>query len=233
MSRHSLSLTFASAIALGFSAPVHAQAAEQATSEETRAQPPLNPATLGDALSCRSHDAAIAFAYALFLDGHKPGWMRKITDRDENVGKMPGLYGYRLRKPVSFFGQTVDRVYFLKDWVVTLWPRTRAEAFITQQKMERAPIRMTEQYYRFIDPEAGPMLGVFEPTDGTMASLFARALGAGTEAPPPSDVLFVGCNYAAATQGEFLEAANQADAMAAEAASDIGEMLRSRNEPPE
>ncbi|MFV0625428.1 hypothetical protein ACBY01_15645 [Sphingomonas sp. ac-8] len=233
MNRPFLSVTLAGAMALGGGTAVHAQADGRTAPEEPGADPALVPATLSDALSCKSHVAALAFGYALFLEGKTPKWMSRITDKDKNVGGMIGLYGYRLQKPVTLFEETVDRIYFMKDWVVTLWPRARAEAFIREQKLARAPIRMTQQYYRFLDPESGPMLGVFEPTGGAIASLLARSLGAEAEAPPPSDVLFVGCNYAPVTQREFLEAAGHADAMADRAARNVGEMMKPGDQHPD
>jgi hypothetical protein len=80
------------------------------------------------------------------------------------------------------------------------------EAFIAAHKLERAPIKGTEQYYRFVDPDSGPMIGVFEPTGNATAAMLAKAFG---EVPPapPSDHLFVGCNYTVASQTEFLDAA--------------------------
>jgi hypothetical protein len=66
------------------------------------------------------------------------------------------------------------------------------------------------------------MLGAFEPTGGALSAMLAKAFGA-EEPPkaPPSDHLFVGCNYTAASQADFLAAAAQADALTAAAAKDI------------
>ncbi|WP_442679894.1 hypothetical protein ACSBM8_01405 [Sphingomonas sp. ASY06-1R] len=185
----------------------------------------LTPETLGDVLSCRSHPGAFAFASALFLEDKPPAWMRKIKD-DKATEGMIGLYGFTLAKPAALLGEQVTTVYFLQDWVVTLWPRAKALAFIQAQKMERAPIKATEQYYRFIDPDSGPMLGAFEPTGGALSAMLAKAFGA--EEPskaPPSDRLFVGCNYTTASQADFLAAAGQADAMTGAAAKDIAKSV--------
>lgn len=209
---------------LAAAVPLHAQS--DMTASEDGASIPLTAQTLGDALSCRSPEAAMAFASALFLDDKPPAWMRKAREDKETRG-MIGLYGYKLSKPVSIRGEPVERVYFMKDWVVTLWPREKAQAFITAQKMERAPIRIAEQYYRFIDPESGPMLGAFEPTGGTTAALLAKAFGAELPPSPPSGSLFVGCNYTPASREEFLETARQSEAMMNEAASDLGEAVGS------
>lgn len=209
---------------LGFALPAAAQTEPVAV--EADEDVPLSPETLGDALSCRSHPAAVAFATALFLEGKPPKWMRAAGERKETEG-MIGLFGYQLSQPVEMLGEPVSTVYFLKDWVVTLLPRSKATAFLAAQKMERAPIKVAEQYYRFVDPEAGPMLGAFEPTGGSMEVAFARAFG---EKPPPSapsDSLFIGCNYAPATEAEFLEMAAQSEAMLDEVAKGIAEAMGS------
>ncbi|MEG8056381.1 hypothetical protein QP150_06110 [Sphingomonas sp. 22L2VL55-3] len=65
----------------------------------------------------------------------------------------------------------------MSDWVVALLPRASAERVIAAQKMTRAPIAMTEQYYRFVDPESGPMIGGFAPTGDAMAKVFVDAFG--------------------------------------------------------
>ncbi|MCI4591808.1 hypothetical protein MOK15_17130 [Sphingobium sp. BYY-5] len=207
------------AILLASPALAYAQAGNvEATDEETMA---LTPETLSDALSCRSHEAAMAFASALFLDDKAPDWMHE-AEEEKDVEGMIGLYAYRLSHPASLRGEAVDRVYFMKDWVVALWPRARALAFIQAQNLERAPIKMTEQYYRFVDPESGPMLGAFEPTGNATAAMLARAFGAELPPTPPSESLFVGCNYAPASEANFLEAAGQTEEMMNGAARDIG-----------
>ncbi len=89
-----------------------------------------------------------------------------------------------------------------------------------KQDMKRAPIKVTEQYYRFVDPESGPMIGAFAPTDDALAVM----LGMPMEAGKPK-TMFVGCNYAIASQKDFLDAAAKADTMAGDAGQDIQEML--------
>lgn len=103
-------------LALTLAAPLSARARSDAPTVA------LTPAALGDALSCRSAAAAQAFASALFLDTTPPTWMRKAKG-DKATRGMIGLYGYTLREPVDLLGQKVDRVYFLKDWVLALLPR--------------------------------------------------------------------------------------------------------------
>jgi hypothetical protein len=207
------------AFALSAAGPAHAQS--NSGEPEDSAAIALTPETLGEALSCRSHAAAMAFASALFLDQKPPAWMRETKD-DKDTKGMFGLYGYTLSQPVFIMGEPVEHVYFMKDWVVTLWPRDKANAFIRAQKMERAPIKIAEQYYRFIDPESGPMLGAFEPTGDSTAAMLAKAFGGEMPPSPPSDSLFVGCNYTPASQADFLEVARQSEAMMNEAAQDIG-----------
>jgi hypothetical protein len=217
------------ALALPVPALAQADGADfEATSDAVEADEdiPLTPETLGDALSCRSHPAAVAFATALFLQGKPPPWMREIKDSKETEGVI-GLYGFTLSKPVALLGEQVSTAYFLKDWVVTLWPRDKAAAFIAAQKMERAPIKVTEQYYRFVDPEAGPMLGAYEPTGGSIEAALAKAFGGEAPPSPPADQLFVGCNYTPASRADFLEAAAQSEAMLRDAAADIAEPLGS------
>jgi hypothetical protein len=72
-----------------------------------------------------------------------------------------------------------------------------------EQGLLRAPIRITEQYYHFADPDKSPMLGAFAPTDDAIGLLFG--------AKPPADeenkTLFIGCNYAPVTLKDFLAAA--------------------------
>lgn len=213
---------------MSMSCPAFAQSGESAT--EAGETIPLSPETLGDALSCRSHPAAGAFASALFLESKPPTWMREIKDSKETDG-MIGLYGFKLSTPVSLLGEPVTTVYFLQDWVVTLWPRDKATAFFKTQKMERAPIEVTEQYYRFIDPETGPMLGAFEPTSGALSAMFAKAFGAKVPQSTASDSLFVGCNYTPASQADFLEAAAQSGARVEAAAKDMAKAVGSPDTP--
>lgn len=206
-------------LALTLAAPLSARARSDAPTIA------LTPAALGDALSCRSAEAAQAFASALFLDTTPPTWMRKAKG-DKATKGMIGLYGYTLRDPVDLLGQKVDRVYFLKDWVLALLPRAQAEAFVTAQRLKRAPIAITRQYYRFIDPESGPMLGAFEPTGDMVAAMLAGAFGEKAPPPPPADRLFVGCNYMPASEADFLDAARQSAALVDQATRDVTEAVR-------
>jgi hypothetical protein len=201
-----------------------------ARAQDDAAEVALTPQTLGDALSCRSREALEAFAGKLFLDDGAPGWMHEIKD-DKRTEGMLGLYGYALSQPAQLLGEPVRQVWFLQNWVVTLWPRQQAEAFIAAHHLARAPIQGTEQYYHFIDPEAGPMLGAFEPTGNATAAMMARALGAKVPAAEPSDSLFVGCNYSVVSQADFLDGARHADAIVNDAAKSLGETVQGKKRP--
>jgi len=187
---------------------------------------PLTPQVLADALSCRSRSAHMAFGTALFLDEAQPDWMRDYEGKEAEG--MIGVYGYQLRTPISFFGYSIDKVFFMKDWIVTVLSRQEARAFISAQHLERAPIRVTEQYFRFVDPEEGPMLGTFEPTGNLLANSLAAAFGGEPSSSSPAETLFVGFNYTLASREEFLEMAARADGLIAKSTRDIGEMV---NEP--
>lgn len=184
--------------------PVFAQAASKPTEEE----PAVELDRLGDLLSCRSHDAALYFA-KLFLQSNPPAWVHKVEDPISATG-MINFYGYQLDKPALLRDQLVDNVYFFKDWVITLWPREKALAFIASQKMQRVPVKLTEQYYRFIRTETGPMLGAFKPTRNTVIHMLEKAYG--SESPKrkiPDNVMFVGCNYSLVSQKDFLAIASR------------------------
>jgi hypothetical protein len=211
---------------LTLSLPPYAEA--QAKPVPADASAPLTPELLSDALSCRSRDALEAFANGLFLDPKIPAWMKEGAPDTATEG-MLGIEGYTLTTPASLMGQRVDRVYFLNNWIVTLWPRKVAEAFIAAHALKRAPIEITEQYYRFVDPKNGPMLGAFAPTGNATAALLAKAFGAKAPPSPPADSLFVGCNYAPVSEAEFLAVARRVSGMAADAshavADDVGAIV--------
>ena len=189
------------------------------------------PASLTQVLSCQSRDALGTFAELLFLQNRPPAWMRP-SKLPKALNGMIGLYGFAVKGNVSVFGEPVDHVYFMSDWVVALLPRASAERVIAAQKMTRAPIAMTEQYYRFVDPEIGPMIGGFAPTGDAMAKVFVDAFGgdpgAKTAKEPPSPdpkMLLVGCNYTVASQEDFLAAAHGAEDTMRKAGADIRRMV--------
>ncbi len=219
-------MSFVLPLVLTLSLPPNAEA--QAEPVPADAPAALTPELLSDALSCRSRDALEAFANGLFLDPKIPAWMKEGAPDTATEG-MLGIEGYTLTTPASLMGQRVDRVYFLNNWIVTLWPRKVAEAFIAAHGLKRAPIAITEQYYRFVDPKSGPMLGAFAPTGNATAALLAKAFGAKAPPPPPADSLFVGCNYAPVSEAEFLAVARRASGMAADAsravADDVGAVV--------
>ena len=200
-----------------------------AQAEEEEAAP--TPASLTQVLSCQSRDALGTFAELLFLQNRPPAWMRP-SKLPTALDGMIGLYGFAVEGNVSVFGEPVDHVYFMSDWVVALLPRASAERVIAAQKMTRAPIAMTEQYYRFVDPEIGPMIGGFASTGDAMAKVFVDAFGgdpgAKTVKEPPSPdtkMLLVGCNYAVASQEDFLAAARGAEDTMRKAGADIRRMV--------
>jgi hypothetical protein len=205
-----------------------------ASSSAARAEDEAAPtrASLTQVLSCQSRDALGTFAELLFLQNRPPAWMRP-SELPKALDGMIGLYGFAVEGSVSVFGEPVDHVYFMSDWVVALLPRTSAERVIKAQKMERAPIAITEQYYRFVDPETGPMIGGFAPTGDAVARVLIDAFG-GDPAPtagevptsPKSEMLLVGCNYAVASQEDFLTAARGAEDTMRKAGADLRRMSK-------
>lgn len=189
------------------------------------------PASLTQALSCQSRDAVGTFGELLFLQDRPPHWMHPSA-LPKALDGMIGVYGYAVEGRVSVFGEPVDHVYFMNDWVVALLPRATAERIIHAEQMARAPIAVTEQYYRFVDPAVRPMIGSFAPTGDAMAKMMIDAFGGGrapppTErAPPPrADMLLVGCNYTVASQADFLAAARSAEDIVRKAGADLRGMV--------
>ena len=185
------------------------------------AEPELSPEALQRTIECRGDLATLgAFGEALFSNKQRPAWLKPVSD-NRHPG-MLGLWTYRLDRPIEVFGRSVDTLSFLKQWVVVELPREAADAIVRDQKLERAPIRITEQYYRFITDEEGPMLGAFAPTDNSLELLF------GGEAKPDAanTTLFVGCNYTPVSKAEFLAVAAQADAIVSRSAKALDETLK-------
>ena len=176
---------------------------------------PLTPATLGQLAECRgSADDLLSYAGTLFSD-KPPSWLKPVHDNGHQG--MIGLWTYQLDQSVDIFGHKIDRVSFMKNWVVVEMSRGEALSVVGQRHMERAPIHVTEQYYHFDDAGTGPMLGVFAPTDDVLDMAFG--------APPKSDnensTLFVGCNYSVVSKAEFLDGVRKADRMFGKAGGDI------------
>jgi hypothetical protein len=179
----------------------------------------LTPQVLADLAECKApRDVLDKFGMMLFMGGTVPTWLKPIDD-DGHDG-MLGLETFELDVPVTVFGAPTTRIAFLQEWVVIERPYDAALATILTESMKRAPIKLTEQYYRFVDPESGPMIGAFAPTDDALAMMLG--MPAGTEKPK---TMFVGCNYTVASQAEFLDATGKADAMAGDAGKDIKNML--------
>jgi len=182
------------------------------------APPPFTPEVVQKLVECRgSMTDLFSYAGMLFSD-HPPAWITPISDNGHSG--MASLWSYQLGKPVTVFGQSIDRLSLMKNWIVVELPRAAAMAIIRQQHMERAPIAATEQYFRFVDDRKGPMRGAFAPTDDVIATAIL-----GNRAPrKEAGTLFVGCNYSVVSKAEFLAAAKQADRMMGKAGADLHDM---------
>lgn len=179
--------------------------ADGGNAQAEKALPPLTPESLQQAIECRgSGEAMLSYAGKLFSD-KPPSWLKQV--HGDHSGLI-GLWSYRLDRPITVFGQKADTISFLNDWIVVELPRAQALAIVQQQKMQRAPIHATEQYFRFVDAENGPMYGAFAPGDDALDIVF----GAAPKPDSENKTLFVGCNYAAVSEEDFLAAARQADA---------------------
>jgi hypothetical protein len=179
----------------------------------------LTPQILAALAECRApRDVLGEVGMALFMGGATPGWLTPV-ENDGHDGMM-GLETFDLKEPIKVFGATATRISFLQEWVITERDYDAALVTIRNEGLKRAPIKLTEQYYRFVDPEAGPMIGAFAPTDDALAVM----LGMPAETGKPK-TMFIGCNYTVASQDEFLDAAGKADAMAGAAGQDIENML--------
>ncbi len=179
----------------------------------------LTPQILAALAECRApRDVLGEAGMALFMGGATPGWLTAV-ENDGHDGMM-GLETFDLKEPITVFGAPTTRISFLQEWVVTERDYDAALVTIRNEGMKRAPIKLTEQYYHFVDPEAGPMIGAFAPTDDALSVM----LGMPAETGKPK-TMFIGCNYTVASQDEFLDAAGKADAMAGAAGQDIENML--------
>lgn len=186
--------------------PWAALALALSASTGTAAEPALSPEGLGKLIECRGTTQDLG-AYGDVLLADSPKWLKRVDDNGH--AGMLGLWSFRLGHPVTIFGRSVETVSFLNQWVVIELPRAEALAVIREQGLLRAPIKITEQYYHFADPEKGPMLGAFAPTDDA----FGLLLGAKPPADEDNKTLFIGCNYAPMDQKEFLKAAAIANSM--------------------
>ena len=174
------------------------------------------PASVAEALpailGCADPTGFQALADTLFTDA----WPDGLT-RQEAEGEPLGYMGYRLAHPVDFHGRSVREIGFVQDWIVTPLPRADAQALAAELQLERAPMASTEQHFRFVDGQEGPMFSVFELGDA-FAALFA-------EDAPPSAVMYAGCNYRATSRADFLAQAAQADDRIGQMRSEILELL--------
>lgn len=177
---------------------------------------PVTPDAVSHAIMC-SPDNYAAIANVLYT----PEQPRLMTHVQSDPGSgMLGMDAYRLKRPITVFGRSVDRIYLRSDWITIALPAAEARALVRTEGMTRAPIGNTEQYYRFIDPEHGPMLGAFAGDDG----LLLRAFGVPADKVPMPDTIYVGCNYTPASEARFLALAREADAISDGVASELRDM---------
>ena len=203
-------------IALAFTHLLSGNAAAD-ESADTAAPFEFSAQTLADLAECKApHDVLAEVGGRLFASEAPPAFLKRV----DAEGTALGLETFELDKPVTVFGEPATRISFLKEWVVVERPREAVLASIQSLGLKRAPIKVTEQYYRFIDPEAGPMLGAFAPVGDALAMM----LGLATDVQKPT-TLFIGCSYAMASEADFLEAANKADALAGQAGDDLKRMI--------
>lgn len=133
----------------------------------------LTPETLSALAECRAPREALGeTGMVLFMSGNLPAWLKPVPDNGHEG--MLGLETFELAEPVAVFGKPVTRISFLQEWVVIEDTYDAARTLIEAKGMKRAPIKMTEQYYRFADPESGPMLGAFAPTDNALAMMLGH-----------------------------------------------------------
>ncbi len=170
--------------------------------------PSATPEALQQALECHAADLWV-WGDVLFTDHKPPSWLTPVKAKGHEG--MLGLNTFHLAQPLTVFGQKVSDVSFMEQWVVIELPRAEALSIVAERKMERAPTHATEQYFRFIDPANGPMIGAVATPDDALEAV----LGDAPSAKPDSanKTLFVGCNYAKESKTDFLHMVSQADEM--------------------
>lgn len=182
-------LAMAAALSLSFGGPAFA-------ASRPLDDPPLTRDELVGLIDCSNRDAygkmpAIAI-------GEAPAWMR----RNETASSL-STYVYDLDRPIEVFGKARHQVVLYKGFVaVPLGDEEDVQHVVQTQALKRAPGRITRQYYRFMDPEVGPMLSVFE----LAVDPFSMLLG-GDE----TRFVYAGCTDALTDEEGFVELATQAD----------------------
>jgi hypothetical protein len=180
------------------------------------APPPLE--SLPAVLRCGDADGFQALADALYTDD----WPGELSPT-ETDGQPLGYTGFELARPVAFHGRQVGEIGFVQEWIVAPLPRDEARALAAELGMERAPIKSTEQHFKFLQGDPGPLFSVFSLSDA-VALMF-------TGEPQESETLYAGCTYRETTREEFLAAAGQADEILASARQRILDVLNGRASP--
>lgn len=181
----------------------------------------LTPQTLAELVSCTSFERYQALQPALLdvVFDKGPDWIRKNT-----AASQLGVYVYDLTTPITVFGQPVRRLALHKEFVsVPLADGETLAAAAKRLSLKRAPIAVTEQYYRFTG-EAGPMLSAYEIAANPLALL----LGVPDKTPAQR---YLGCTYQPTDEATFLQVARQADAMMQQARHDMDRMMRDEPSP--
>lgn len=183
----------------------------------------LTPQALEELVQCASFERYQALQPALLdvVFDKGPDWIRK----NEQASTL-GVYAYDLKRPIRVFDAETTRLALHKEFVSVPLPSawTMAEA-ASRLRLKRAPIRATEQYYRFVGA-GGPMLSVYEMSANPLAALLG--------APQQGEALrYLGCSYNGADEPTFLSVAAQADEMMQTARSGMERMLRDAAKPSE
>ncbi len=186
-------------------------------SDKSVAPSQITPEELSEIVECGSDDDEFFRVGELFFSRRElPDWM----SRDETEEEIMGMETFRLARPITILGSPADHISFYKEWVVVEQSRKLALETIEAYEMKRAPMKLVEQYYRFVDPETGPMLGAFPPPGNSLALMLGIKSNSRV-----ADSFFVGCNYAGVSELDFLSAAREADAIMSGAGNDIKRMM--------
>ncbi|KMN37423.1 hypothetical protein VI26_03190 [Chromobacterium sp. LK1] len=182
----------------------------------------LTPQALEELVQCASFERYQALQPALLdvVFDKGPAWIRK----SEQASSL-GVYVYDLQRPIRVFGVETTRLALHKEFVSVPLPSawTMAEA-ASRLRLKRAPIRATEQYYRFVGND-GPMLSAYQMPANPMAALLG--------APQDEPLRYLGCSYNGAGEEAFLAVAAQADEMMEKARGDMARILRDTAKPSE
>lgn len=203
-------LTMATALLLSGAGVV---SAEPEASDDT----PLTREELVGLIDCSNRDAYEKMLYIAI--GEAPAWM----PRNEEASSL-STYVYDLDKPIEVFGKPRRQVILYKEFVaVPLDDEEDIRQVVQAQSLKRAPIKITRQYYRFIDPDVGPMLSVFE----LAVDPFAMLLGGDSER-----LTYAGCTNALTDEQGFLALAKEADDLMRQMRGEVDTLLPDDNSEP-